>query len=490
MNELDALIERITTDAEYRVGLRDTCRYDFLTYLGWVFFLINGSKFKLKPFHLKVIKELQKIVDGENIKRNLALCLPVGSGKSLIIEFFITWCFARTVNNTFCYTSHSDRLINKLSKECKDIIENPYWQLLFEHPLKKDDHQRVNFSFEGAKNRTGLTAGTTGGAITGLDAGNPNIQGFSGALIIDDPLDAGNARYEVAREEVITFYDEKLSTRRRTPDTPTILIMQRLHLDDLVGWIERNEPDEWEIIKIPALDSDGNSFWEERYPKKELLHIQKINNFKFQSQYQQNPIALGGSVIKREWFRYYNPTLSYNYQRLLIAADTAMKVKEHNDYSVFVVGGITTDNHLHVIEMVRGKWEAPELKKIAIELFEKYRYNEQTGVGCSGIYIEDKASGTGLIQELSRAGAPIIGLIADKDKLTRLESVLTYIASGQVMLPYDETYGFNPELLGECEAFTRDDSHAHDDIVDALVYLIQESLVKGNVSLLDYFIED
>ena len=56
------------------------------------------------------------------------------------------------------------------------------------------------------------------------------------------------------------------------------------------------------------------------------------------------------------------------------------------------------------------------------------------------------------------------------------------------MLPYDETYGFNPELLAECEAFTRDDSHAHDDIVDSLVYLIQESLVKNNVSLLDYFI--
>ena len=63
-------------------------------------------------------------------------------------------------------------------------------------------------------------------------------------------MDAGNARYESARDEVVTYYDEKLSTRRRTPETPTILIMQRLHLDDLVGWIEKNEPDLWDIVKV------------------------------------------------------------------------------------------------------------------------------------------------------------------------------------------------------------------------------------------------
>ena len=252
MNEYDNFIDKLEQSENYRYHLTQYCCTSFELYLLTVFYLINGSKFKLKPFHKKVIGKLQDLVDNKNTKRNLALCLPVGSGKSLIIEYFITWCFARSVNNTFCYVSHSDRLINKLSKECKDIIENPLWQQLFQHKLKKDDRQRVNFSFDEAKNRTGLTAGTTGGAITGLDAGNPNIEGFSGALIIDDPMDAGNARYERAREEVVTFYDEKLATRRRTPTTPTILIMQRLHLDDLVGWIEKNEPEIWDIVCVPA----------------------------------------------------------------------------------------------------------------------------------------------------------------------------------------------------------------------------------------------
>jgi predicted phage terminase large subunit-like protein len=78
-------------------------------------------------------------------------------------------------------------------------------------------------------------------------------------------------------------------------------------------------------------------------------------------------------------------------------------------------------------------------------------------------------------------------LKVDNDKLTRAEGVLPYIESGNVLLPESETYGFVPDLLNECESFSRDDSHIHDDIVDALVYLIQESLGKAEVSLLDFF---
>ena len=117
MQDYDKFIEKLEQKHGYRAAVASACQADFLTYLLTIFYIINGSKFLLKAFHKKVIAELQCIVEGKNTKRNLALCLPVGSGKSLIIEFFITWCFARTPDNAFCYTSHSDRLINKLSKE-------------------------------------------------------------------------------------------------------------------------------------------------------------------------------------------------------------------------------------------------------------------------------------------------------------------------------------------------------------------------------------
>ena len=480
---LDNLIEKLELEG-FRQAIAEICKKDFLSYMLVIFYIINNSKFLLKDFHKVVIRKLQDIVECKNDKRNLALCLPVGSGKSLIIEYFITWCFARSINNTFCYTSNSDRLINKLSKECKDIIENEHWQLLFNHPLKKDDRQRVNFSFEDSKNRTGLTAGTTGGAITGLDAGNPNIEGFSGALIIDDPLDAGNARYEKSREEVITFYDEKLATRRRTPTTPTILIMQRLHLDDLVGWIEKNEPDLWDVCKVKALDDKGNSFWEERYPATELKHIQLTNAFKFQSQYQQEPIALGGSVIKGEWFGYYSVNVKYDYKKIIIAADTAIQAKEHSDFSCFLVGGVTLNNHLHILQMAHDKWEYPDLKSIALSIYNNWQFDKKT-TSASALFIEDKASGQQLVQDFKRLGLPVRPIEVTKDKLTRVEEVLDYIAAGLVELPESRSYGNNNILITECEAFSRDMSHAHDDIVDTLVHLINNSIAKREVSILD-----
>ena len=462
----------------------ELCRQSFLSYVVTVFYIVNGSKFKLKPFHKTVIAKLEAMVTGEKERRNLALCLPVGAGKSLIVEYFITWCFARSINTTFCYVSFSDRLINKLSKECKDIIEYPMWQRMFGHRLKKDDRQRVNFSFEGAKNRTGLTAGTTGGAITGLDAGNPNINGFSGALIIDDPMDVADWRYEKAREEVITFYDDKLATRRRTTDTPTILVMQRIHLDDLVGWIEKNEASEWDVVTIPALDENGNSFWEERYPVKELEHIRDINPFKFMSQYQQAPIVSGGAVIRREWFGYYPTAGTYRYKRVVIAADTAITVQESSDYSCFLVGGITEQGKLHILEMVHSKFEYPELKKAALGIYNRWQLDKRQ-TSASVFCIEDRASGQQLVQDFKKNGLPVRAISVTKDKLARVEEILDYLASGQVLLPEHENYSNNAELLRECEAFTRNDAHKHDDIVDTLVHLINNTIAKQKVSILE-----
>ena len=485
MVNYDAFIDELQNNKEKRIVTSELCRQSFLAYILTVFYIINCSKFKLKPFHKKIIKKLEDIVNSKNKKRNLALCLPVGAGKSLIIEYFITWCFARSINTTFCYVSFSDRLINKLSKECKDIIEHPIWKLIFGVQLKKDDRQRVNFSFEGAKNRTGLTAGTTGGAITGLDAGNPNIEGFSGALIIDDPMDVADWRYENARKEVITFYDDKLATRRRTTTTPTILVMQRIHLDDLIGWIKKNEADLWDILEIPALNEDGTSFWEERYPVKELRHIELVNNYKFMSQYQQQPVTAGGSVIKTEWFGYY-PVIEYDYTRLVISADTAMTVKEASDYTCLMVGGVTQNGKLHIVDMVHGRFEFPELKQQLVNLYNKYQYTDGITTSCNEIFIENKASGIQLVQELqANTGLPIIPVEVTKDKLTRVEEILSYIASGNVLLPVDKSYGFNPTLLNECAEFNREQTQVHDDITDALAYLIANTIANRTVTLFD-----
>ena len=190
------------------------------------------------------------------------------------------------------------------------------------------------------------------------------------------------------------------------------------------------------------------------------------------------------SVIKIEWFRYY-PSSDTNtkYKAIYITGDTAQKVKEHNDYSVFFVWGVTQFGKLRRLDWIRGKWEAPELKRQVKQLWLKWA-DGLNWIPCSGIYIEDKSSGTGLIQELAAETAiPVIPLQADKDKLTRLEAVLSHIEAGNVELADNPEY--NKDLLDECEAFTRDDSHKHDDQVDTLVYGIMVGLSHFQASILD-----
>lgn len=613
------LLELLKNNAEIRGIYSAVCKKDFKSYILLMFFLINSSKYKLKPFHIKVMKALQDLVEGKNTKRNLALCLPVGclsgdtvirynratlgkkitlkdmyerqnniskrykwdlsiptkvrsyiekedrirlnevdcvtysgkkmvykltledgkslkatiehkimtdkgfielgnlkkgdmvmvdnnhdyirygepeysavksieeigiedtyditcfdnpnfsanniivhnSGKSLLVEYFITWCFARSVDNAFCYVAYSDRLITKLSKESKDIIESEAFKLLFNHYLKKDDRQKINYSFQGAKNRTGLTAGTLNSALTGIDVANPNVEGFSGALIVDDAMSADEAVFPNARETVVRVYDEKLATRRRTAHAPTILIMQRLHVDDLVGWTKKNEPDQWEYVEVPALDENDKSFWEERYPAEELKRIREINPYKFQAQYQQNPIIAGGQMIKSEWFQFYQTHPKYT--RIFITSDTAMKTGQHNDYSVFMVWGVY-QHSIYLIDMVRGKWEAPELLRQIRDLTNRYWLWENR-LKMSALYIEDKASGVGLIQQMKRESkVPVIPLTPTKDKVSRVEEALPFLQAGRVFLPFNREYGQNPVIIGECEMFARDLSQTHDDV--------------------------
>ena len=479
--EYDEMFCRLQTDDKYAAAMAYVMKQDFLSYMVTMFYLINCQRMMLKDFHLTVIKKLQGLVDGTNEKRNLALCLPVGSGKSLLTEYFISWCFARSRDNAFVYTSHSEDLITKMSAEIRSICTFPMWQRLFGWVLKKDDRQKTNFSFEGAKNRTGLRAKAINSAITGLDAGNPAVDGFSGALIIDDAMDAGNAIYEIERENIIRIYNDKLATRRRTAKTPTVLIMQRLHPEDLVGWVEKNQPELWDIVKVPALNPDGTSFWEERYPASELEMLQKRQGALFQAQYQQEPVITGGSVIKTEWFKYYQQHPKY--ERIFMTSDTAMKANEWNDYSVLQLWG-KYQNGLYLIDMIRGKWEVPDLIQKTRDFVKKYRLWENR-ILLSALYVEDRGSGVGLIQQLRReTPVPILPLKPNKkDKVTRAKEIAYYIESGMVFLPQDKDYSFNRELLTEVELFSADGSAKHDDqCFDGLTLI---ATLRGDIPIKD-----
>lgn len=455
------------------------CRTSFKYFVQIFHYYLYKRDFIFKPFHLDIIKHLESLVFGTNKKQNLLINMPPRMGKSQLMQYFVAWGYAINNQSNYILTSYGDSLVLKFSDTVKSIVDSDLYKLLFNVEINKKNKAK---EFWKTTDGGELRATSMGGTITGFGAGIME-DGWGGALIIDDPLKADDYKSEAELANCVDFYTNTLKSRLNNTDkTPIILIMQRLSVDDLTGYILANEAENWEHVKYQGLDEDSEiALWPEKVPATTLLEWKKLLPFFYYSQYQQEPIILGGAVIKREWFNYYPVGMEYEYTRIFIVGDTAMKVKQHNDYSVFGVFGITMQGKMHLLDFLRGKWEAPELKKRLVELWNKWV--EQ---GCGAVYIEDKASGVGLIQELKAlTGIPIIGLKADKDKLTRAESALPHIEAGNVLLPQDPTYGSNPDILSECEAFTRDDSHKHDDIVDVLAYAVQEGLSKMFVSIFD-----
>lgn len=461
-SKFDALFESNVSIEALRLG----CLADFKTYIQTIFYALNRKPFEFKPFHNTIISKLQDIADKQNTKRNLMLNLPVGSGKSLIVELFITWCFARSINCKFCYVSHSDGLINKLSRETKEMIECPEWYKLFKHTIKKDERSRTQYSFEGAGTRTGLSASSIGGAITGVDAGNPNEQDFGGALIIDDPMDVGDANSEIITEDVIRNYTDKLKTRLRTPETPVIVIAQRISVNDLPSYIIAHESDQYDIVTIEAL-KDGKSYWPERVPVEDLLRMQKENPSLFNSQYQQNPTILGGNLFKQEMLEV--DALPEIFDYTFITADTAYKEKQENDYTVFFYCGVK-DSRLFVINILRDRVPASEIEAWAMPLL---RQASQV-YGFRGCYIEPKGHGIYLNQKLPQVGIVMPGemtveeFFKDRrlDKVARANAIMPYLAYNKVT--FNEKIG--ERVLGEVFTEIMNFPKAkHDDSVDCFV---------------------
>lgn len=287
--------------AEERAVLKVICENSLKAFIKIMHFYNTGAHFTFKPFHNEAIKALERLAKYETTK-NLILNLPVGFGKSQIIEYFKSWCFARNKNLCFLYTSYSDKLIIKLSSEIMEIMQSEPYQAMWSYSFKKEKKSKANWSIEGSVGRAGLTAGSIGGTITGLDAGNPAVEGFCGALIIDDPMKAGDEIYETKRDLVVEYFSRKLPSRLRRSDVPIILIMQRLHEEDLTGYIKhegkfgsgltpeqkKEWESDWDCITVQAL-VDEHSIWEEKVSTKTLLKERDREPWFFYPQRQQAP---------------------------------------------------------------------------------------------------------------------------------------------------------------------------------------------------------
>jgi predicted phage terminase large subunit-like protein len=237
--------------------------------------------------------------------------------------------------------------------------------------------------------------------------------------------------------------------------------MQRLHEDDLSGWLLAGGNGEaWDHVCIPAIDESDASFWPEQFPIDDLVRKRAANSYVFAGQYMQRPAPVGGGIFKDSWWRYWAvlPALEYR----SIYADTAQKTGQENDYSVFQCWGKSTTGQAVLIDQIRGKWEAPELLAHGRAFWAKH-----VSAGAAPLRafkVEDKVSGTGLIQTLRREGLPLIAIQRNRDKITRAHDAVGTIESGNVFLPQNAPW--LSEFLGEASLFP---NGRNDDQLDPMM---------------------
>lgn len=458
-------------------------------FIAFFFWYMYRQQFIFRPFHNLIIKKLEDIAFGRAEKKNLIINLPPRMGKSELCKMYDGWCYMLNPHSNCIYTSYSDDLTSSFSKDIRAMVESDAFKTLTGIKLNK---AKSGADYWATTIGGGFRAASMGGSITGFGAGVSGNE-FGGCMIIDDPNKASSVKSQAELQNTVDYYNNTLKSRlNNQAKTPIILIMQRLALEDLTGYLLENESEDWDIIKLQGLNEDtGEALWEDKYPAAELLKLKKVNPFVYYGQYQQEPIVVGGSVIKTEWFRYYDTKESYDYQFTFVTSDTAQKKGEANDFSVFSFWGKTFDNRLHLLDMVRGKWEADELRQQVKLCWEKWKGFK---VSPYGFYIEDKSSGIGVIQEIKKTEPiPIIPITRARykndqgqwvaaDKFSRVMTAAPYLANGWVYLPNGEKDDISSTLLAECAAFRADLSHKHDDQIDCMADAIDIAFGSTGIS--------
>src|ERR1700730_4299758 len=443
--ELDVILR---TDLGY---FAERCFYD-----------LNPQAAFLSNWHIEVIAAKLAAVRAGQIRR-LIINLPPRHLKSLLASIALpAWCLGHDPSAQILCVSYAQDLADKLARDCRSIMMSPWYRRII--PTRLAPHRHAVQEF--ITTRQGYRLATsTGGVLTGRGAD---------LILIDDPLKPEEALSEARRNATNDWYANTLYSRLNDKRRGGIvIIMQRLHEDDLVGHVLGQEP--WEVVSFPAIaEADevheiatiggphrftrrhGEALHPAREPLATLEHIRRtIGEYNFAGQYQQSPAPLGGGLVKEAWFkRYGEHERPERFEHIVQSWDTANKATELSDFSVCTTWGIRGKN-LYLLGLLRQRLEYPALKRAVRE--------QQNLFDATEVLIEDKASGTQLIQELIADGCHrVTRYQPTTDKTMRLNAQTAIIENGFVYIP--ETAPWLAEYLHELTVFP---NGTHDDQVDS-----------------------
>jgi predicted phage terminase large subunit-like protein len=446
LNAMHATKQGLDDAATAQILARNSLHF----YTKYTFQRRKNYRWKDNHHHKTICDALEDVFHGRT-KRLIINVPPRYSKTEIAVLNFVTWCFGKVPDCEFIHASYSSTLAENNSSNAQQImVHEGYAELFPETRLASNAKAHWKTSAGGVMYATG-----SGGSVTGFGAGKMR-DGFGGAIIIDDPHKASEASSDTMRNSVIDWYQTTLSSRTNNPDTPIIVIMQRLHESDLAGWLlAGGSGEEWKEVVIPAINDRDEALWPWKHDIETLRQMERSSPYVFAGQYMQSPAPLGGGIFKTAWWQWYRPDAAPKFRRVVQSWDTAFKTKEANDYSVCTTWG-ETDTGFYLLDIWKDKQEFPDLKRTIVSLAAKWRPN--------AILIEDKASGQSLIQDLRReTRLAIIPITPTRDKVARANLVTPIIESGRVYLPEG-----HPESAALVHSASQFPNGAHDDDVDSV----------------------
>lgn len=436
-------------------------RQKFSLFLRFAFREIAGSRDFVSGWHIEAMEhQLNRLDAGDNLQ--LIVTLPPRHLKSIIFSVaWVAWKLGRDPQTRFSCASYSYDLAEKHARDCLKVMEAPWYRMAF--PTLRIT-KRALFDIE-THAGGGRLATSVGGTFTGRGGD---------WIIIDDPMKADEALSEVARENVHSWFTNTLRQRADDDRARYVVVMQRLHEDDLAGYLLRKGG--WEELRLAAIatfderiELPGGRFHQRRegYPISPdrqslayLLQRQAEEPYVFAAQFQQDPIGRIGAFVDPKWFGTYDEAPRTGVT--VISCDTAVKTQVRSDWSVAIVAKFY-QNRFYILDVWRQRVEYSALRAAILDLSARY--------GVDRLLIEDASSGQQLIQQFRDGtipGAPWpIAITPSSDKIVRFEAQASRIHGGQVVLP--RAAPWLADFLAEVSRFP---GARYDDQADALAQML------------------
>jgi predicted phage terminase large subunit-like protein len=444
-------------------GRNALVRADFATFVQVMFPEVSpGVSLRWAAYLDLVCAYLADVAHGR--RRNLIITMPPRHLKSFCVSVALpAYVLGLYPDQEVMCVSYGQDLARKFAEDGLTIMRSAPFLAAFGDvlPRRRQSAQLIRTIQGGVRRATSLDGTATG---------------VGGDLIIfDDPQKPGETLSDAVRRSTNEAFEQTFLSRRNDPSTARmVVVMQRLHEDDFVNHVR--ELGDWELINLPAIAEqdeeiayatvlgnhrfsrrEGEALHPTRVPLSELALIRTaVGEAVWATQYQQRPAPAGGGFVKIDWFRRYTPgDLPDHFDRTIQSWDTANKLEEWNDYSVCTTWGVE-GKRAYLLHVFRARLEYPDLRRAVLEQARLH--------GADVVYIEDRASGTQLLQDLRADNFGSCRPVKPTaDKRTRMVNQTAPIENQLVYIPAEAPW--LAEFLHELAVFP---NGKFDDQVDSV----------------------